>query len=197
MRLIVVLAILAALAIGGCVQPAAPNVQPAATAASSAALAKPVSVEWKGHVVDSRLDGFSHQRPSEDVLFAQQQEGFLFDIKELPQVFQVSLDWTDPNAKMMIMLHSHKEHGTNVYDEHDSKLDAVHPKCIQVPAENFSKGEWQIMVHTQNAQNLDYTLKVTLVGGAGAIVKDKMHGHNPQDGSFQVSEKKVLECQTL
>src|SRR5438552_12212214 len=125
--------ILLALLLAGCVSNAGPasNVQTAS--AGGATATKPVTVDWKGHVVDSRLDGFSHQEPSEQILFPEQQEGFLFDIKEIPKVFQVSLDWKDPAAKMMIMLHSHKEHGTNVYDEHDSELDGANPKCIQVP----------------------------------------------------------------
>lgn len=189
------LAAILLVAVAGCTAPAAPKVEAPAAPVDAGIPAATVTL-WRGHIIDSLLDTPSHIQPSEGILFPMQQEGFLFDIKEIPTVLQVALEWKGA-GKLMIMLHSHKDHGSNVYDEHITPLDGENPKCLEVPTEDLSLGEWQIMVHSEGARQLDYTLAVRMAGGEGAVVADKMHGHNLQDGAFEVSEKKILPCQTL
>ena len=156
----------------------------------------PQVFDWTGHVVASDLEGPTHQRPTEDVLWPVFQEGILFSVDELPQAMEVSLDWAG-EGEFMIMLHSHKEHGTNVYTEHVTDLDGTNPKCLRVPTEDLVEGAWQVMVHSDGAVQTDFTLHVGLVGGDGHIIEDDRHGHWPHDGAFQVDEHDVLPCSFL
>lgn len=163
---------------------------------AAAAPPGPQVFDWTGHVVASDLEGPTHQRPTEDALWPVFQEGILFSVDRLPQAMEVSLDWAG-QGEFMIMLHSHKEHGTNVYTEHVTDLDGTNPKCLRVPAEDLAEGAWQVMVHSDGAMQTDFTLHVGLVGGAGHIIEDDRHGHWPQDGAFQVDEHDVLPCSFL
>lgn len=187
------------LVLAGCVD--APGGDASAAAHDAAATAavppgEPQTFEWSGHVVDSRVEGPTHMRPTEDVLWPVFQEGILFDVQEAPQVMQVSLEWTG-GGEFMIMLHSHKAHGTNEYVEHVTPLDGENPKCLQVPAADLTEGVWQVMVHSRGATNVDFTLKVAMLGGAGAIVEDDRHGHWLQDGGFEVEEREPEPCAPL
>lgn len=191
-----VVLVLVALALAGCVTPAATEeVAPAGDAATDAVLPEPQLFEWSGHVLASDLEGPTHMRPTEDVLWpANFREGILFSVDEVPQAMEVALAW-EGEGEFMIMLHSHKEHGTNVYAEHITELDATNPKCLRVPTEDLTAGVWQVMVHSRGAQQTDFTLTVGLAGGAGHIVEDDRHGHWLQDGSFDVEEREILPCE--
>ncbi|HVM44286.1 MAG TPA: hypothetical protein VM582_00020, partial [Candidatus Thermoplasmatota archaeon] len=190
------LAVLVALALfAGCVSPAIEQTGPGTTASTTVGIdAEPTVHEWRGYVVASQLEGPTHVRPTEDLLWPVFQEGILFSIDEAPQVLEVSLSW-EGAGEMMIMLHSHKEHGTNTYVEHVSEMDAENPKCIRVPTEDIVPGVWQVMVHSRNVRQSAFTLSIALTGGAGHIVEDDRHGHWLQDGSFEVEdlEAPVLE----
>ena len=195
MRALAVLLPLAFLA-AGCVSP--PAEVDAASATDAAATALPPAGEvtvydWKGHVIASEIEGPTHIRPTEDVMWPVMQEGILFHIEEIPKAMEVSLDWTGP-GEFMIMLHSHKAGGTNAYVEHITELDATNPKCLRVPTADLTDGHWQVMVHSDGARNTDFALHVALTGGAGAIVDDDRHGHWPQDGSFEVDEHEIEPC---
>lgn len=158
------------------------------------ALPEPQLFPWSGHVIVSELEGPTHQRPTEDVLWeANFHEGILFDVQEVPHALEVSLEWTG-GGQFMIMLHSHKATGTNVYVEHITPLDATNPKCLRVPTEDITSGHWQVMVHSRGVRNADFTLQVALFGGAGAIVMDERHGHRREDGQFQVDEHEIWPC---
>lgn len=194
MRL-VVLAVLALLA-AGCVNAPADDLAGASVdgdALALEALPEPTVTEWSGFVLSSDIEGPTHMRPTEDAMWPIMQEGILFSIDELPQAMEVTLSWDGP-GEFMIMLHSHKEHGTNVYVEHISELDDVNPKCIRVPTEDITEGVWQVMVHSSGAQQTGFTLGTALYGGAGHVVEDDRHGHWPQDGSFEVDEHEILPC---
>jgi len=188
------LAVLTCLALlaAGCVS-APSEVDGASAAPRDAALPAPQLFEWSGHIVESALEGPTHVRPTEDVLWPLFQEGILFSIDEAPQALEVSLSWDGP-GELMIMLHSHKEHGTNAYVEHVSPMDDVNPKCIRVPIEDIVAGVWQVMIHSRGARDTTFTLGISLAGGAGHIVEDDRHGHWLQDGSFEVEEHDVLPC---
>lgn len=186
---------LLSLAFAGCLgapTESAGDVAPAADAPATNATA-PVVHEWSGYVIDSMIEGPTHMRPSEDVMWSQMQEGMLFNIEEVPQAFEVALSWDGP-GEFMIMLHSHKEHGSNAYVEHISALDGENPKCIRVPTEDLTAGVWQIMVHSENARDTTFTLNPILLGGKGAWVEDDRHGHWLQDGMFEVEEHEVETC---
>lgn len=195
MRFLAVTTLALALTIAGCVAPTASDVD--AAAADSAADAPALVVtEWSGHVLHSAVDGPSHFRPTEDVLWPVQQEGFLFDVTAIPQIMEVALEWSG-DGEFMIMLHSHKADGTNAYVEHITEMDATNPKCLRVPTEDLAEGEWQVMIHNRNAVDVPFTIRVGLVGGAGAVVEDDRHGHWPQDGAFSVDEHPIEECALL
>lgn len=196
MRRLLLLAAALPLVLAGCLQGTSDETA-AATGDDAPAVpdlaAEPETFEWSGHVIDSRIEGPTHVRPTEDVLWPVFQEGILFDVQEAPQTMQVALEWTG-SGEFMIMLHSHKAHGTNEYVEHITPLDAENPKCLQVPAADLTEGVWQVMVHSRGATNVDFTLRVTMLGGAGAIVQDDRHGHWLQDGSFDIEEKEPEAC---
>lgn len=191
MRL-VLLATLALVA-AGCVSP--PGEVGTATADTAAAPTStpPTITEWSGHIVASEIEGPTHMRPSEDAMWPLMQEGILFSIDEAPQAMEVTLAWDGP-GELMIMLHSHKAHGTNAYVEHISPMDAENPKCIRIPTEDITEGVWQVMIHSSGARQTDFTLGIALYGGAGHIVEDDRHGHWLQDGGFEVEEHEVLPC---
>lgn len=151
---------------------------------------------WNGHVLDSTIDILTHIRPSEDVLAPWAQSGFLFEVQEVPKVMQVYLTWKG-DGKFLIMLHSHKEHGTNTFVEHKTELDETNPKCLQVPTEDLMQGEWQVMTHTEGAHDVDFALDVVMLGGAGQILDGQFHGHWTQDGRFETEEKEYETCETL
>ena len=189
MRGLAALLILALLA--GCVASPAGTVEPAD--ADAAALPEPTLIEWSGHVIASEIEGPTHARPSEDVMWPLMQEGILFSVDEVPQQMDVTLSWDGPGA-FMIMLHSHKAHGTNAYVEHITALDEENPKCLRVPTEDLTAGVWQVMVHSEGAQQTDFTLGIAMTGGAGHIVEDDRHGHWLQDGGFEVEEHEIWPC---
>lgn len=192
MRLVVLTAF--ALFAAGCATPASDIDSAAApTAPAGAPVSEPQVTEWSGFIVDSEIEGPTHMRPTEDVLWPVFQEGILFSIDEAPQALEVSLSWEGP-GELMIMLHSHKEHGTNAYIEHISEMDDVNPKCIRVPTEDITEGVWQVMVHSNGARQTTFTLGIALTGGAGHIVEDDRHGHWLQDGGFEVDEHEILPC---
>ena len=193
MRALLLVSILG-LAAAGCVSPSATpeSVAPAAASDAGAAI-EPTVVEWTGKVVASEIDGPSHIQPTEQAIFLAQQEGFMLDIKEVPTFFEVALAWTG-DAKMMIMLHSHKEHGTNVYVEHITELDGANPKCLRVPTVDLTAGEWQVMVHSEGARNVPFKITV-LTGGPSEAMEGTYHGHWLQDGSFDVDEHEIEPCQ--
>lgn len=193
MRLVILSAL--ALLAAGCVQPGA-EVDASADApveTATTTLPEPVVHEWSGFIVASEIETPTHMRPTEDVLWPVFQEGILFSIDELPQAMEVTLSWDGP-GELMIMLHSHKAHGTNAYVEHISELDDVNPKCIRVPTEDLTEGVWQVMVHSNDARQTTFTLGVALTGGAGHVVEDDRHGHWLQDGGFDIEEHEVLPC---
>lgn len=189
------LAILAALLLGGCVAaPAAIDTASTdAAPATLAALPAPEVHEWTGHVVSSLIEGPTHVRPTEDALWPAFQEGILFHVASTPQAMEVSLSWEGP-GEFMIMLHSHKADGSNAYVEHITPLDAENPKCLRVPTEDLVEGHWQVMIHSSDAQQTDFTLAIALYGGAGSVVEDDRHGHWLQDGGFEVDEHEILPC---
>jgi hypothetical protein len=127
------------------------------------------------------------------VLWPVFQEGILFSVDALPQAMEVTLEWTG-GGDFMIMLHSHKGHGTNEYVEHITEMDDVNPKCLRVPAADLVEGVWQVMVHSSGAQDADFTLTTALYGGEGHIVEDDRHGHWLQDGGFEVDEHEIEAC---
>ncbi|MGQ0534704.1 MAG: hypothetical protein ACT4PT_01380 [Methanobacteriota archaeon] len=165
----------------------------AAAAPSPAVEVKPAILEWTGHVITSELEFLMHIRPTEDVLWPLQQEGILVDIPDGVSALEVALEWTGP-GEFMIMLHSHKAEGSNDYVEHITELDAANPKCIRVPAIDVVPGKWQVMVHSQGADQTDFTLRVLTVGGAATVVEDDRHGHWLQDGGFEVDEHPIEAC---
>jgi len=192
MRL-VVLVTLALLAAGCVIAPEAETAATESPAEASVALPEPTMHEWSGFIVDSELEGPTHMRPTEDAMWPLFQEGILFSIDELPQALEVTLSWDGP-GELMIMLHSHKEHGTNAYVEHITKMDDVNPKCLRVPTEDITEGAWQVMIHSSGAQQTEFTLGIALTGGAGHIVEDDRHGHWLQDGDFEVDVHEILPC---
>jgi hypothetical protein len=156
----------------------------------------PQVIDWTGHVLASEVDNSTHFRPTEDALWPAYQSGFLFEVDELPQAMEVALDW-EGSGRLMIMLHSHKDHGTNVYVEHVSKKDYENPKCVRVPTVDLAHGTWQVMVHSDEAMQTDFTLRVGLVGGAGHVIEGERHGHWYQDGQFDVDKHAIEPCQVL
>jgi len=188
---------LVALAFAGCLAPEEAPVEAASTSAAPAVdLPAPETLEWSGHVLSSELDGPSHFRPTEDAIWSIQQEGVLVNFAPVPQALEVALEWTG-GGELMIMLHSHKEHGTNVYVEHITEMDDVNPKCLRVPTEDLTEGEWQVMIHSNKARDVDFTLKVATVGSTPTLVTDDRHGHWPQDGTFEVDKHEIEPCQLL
>ena len=188
-----------ALLSAGCVAGPEPIDEAAATDAAAGASASDAELsvfDWTGHVIASEIEGPTHQRPSEDVLWPVFQEGIMFHVQEIPEAMEVSLDWTGA-GEFMIMLHSHKAEGTNTYVEHITELDDVNPKCLRVPAVDITEGHWQVMVHSNGAQDVDFNLHVALLGGAGAIDLEERHGHWPQDGAFEVEEHEIEPCSLL
>ena len=198
MRLIVLTAI--ALLAAGCVNAPTDDAVEAASAdagaTDDAALPAPTLTEWSGFIVASELEDGTHIRPMEDAMWPLMQEGILFSIDEVPQAMEVNLRWEGP-GEIMIMLHSHKAHGTNAYVEHVSEMDDVNPKCIRVPAEDLTDGVWQVMIHSSGASQTTFTLGVALYGGAGHVVEDDRHGHWLQDGGFEVEDHEVLPCMSV
>lgn len=166
--------LLAAAFLAGCVSPAAEA--PVETTAAADPMSAPVAfetLEWSGHVMTSTGEVLTHFRPTEDVLRPVEQEGILVDVPEGITALEVALHWEGP-GEFMIMLHSHK--GEGGYVEHITELDDVDPKCLRVPAEDVTAGHWQVMVHSQGAQQTDFTLEVLTVGGAATML-DERHGH--------------------
>ena len=190
--------LLAAVLFAGCLSPGSAVEEASAGDASAAAEAwpEPQVFDWSGHVVASELEGFTHWRPYEDVLWPVFQEGVLFHVEELPQAMEVSLDWTG-GGSFLIMLHSHKADGTNTYVEHITALDEQNPKCIRVPTADLTEGHWQVMVHSQDARNVDFTLHVALAGGKGALDLEERHGHWPQDGFPPIDKHEIEACSML
>ena len=137
-----------------------------------------------------------HYRPTEDALWPVAQEGILFSVDSLPQAMEVALDW-EGSGEFMIMLHSHKAHGSNVYIEHVTGMDWENPKCIRVPTADLMEGPWQVMVHTKNAMQVDFTLHIGLLGGNGHIIEDDRHGHWHQDGTVEPEPHDIEPCQMI
>lgn len=149
-------------------------------------------LQLSGHIVSSAIDGPSHSRPTEDALWPVQQQGHLVNVAEGVTELEVALAWRGP-GDLMIMLHSHKAHGTNVYVEHVSAMDEANPKCIRVPLEDVLPGDWQVMVHSSGAESTDWEILVLTVGPRATLINDR-HGHWPQDGAFEVDEHEVEAC---
>ena len=160
---------LVALAFAGCLASDDPEPEPTAAAAEVVEDAGDLlSVTWTGHIFDSRIERWGHVRPTEDLTWSLGQSGFLFEVETLPRLMQVVLDWTgDTDAELMIMLHSHKPDGTNTYVEHVTEMSAENPQCLQVPTEDLTTGTWQVMIHSRNAQDVDYRLTIQLLDGTG------------------------------
>lgn len=191
------LALLLVLLAAGCVNAPSSLVDDASTedAAATAAstLPDPTRHEWSGFVLSSDIEEPTHFRPTEDAMWPVMQEGILFSVDKVPQVMEVDLSWGG-SGEFMIMLHSHKSHGTNVYVEHITEMDDVNPKCLRVPTEDLAEGVWQVMIHSRGAVQVPFTLGVNLVGGEGHIVEDDRHGHWPQDGAFEVDPRPIEPC---
>jgi hypothetical protein len=183
-------AVVAALALAGCVNTAAPLDATAPASAPASPLPEPVSVDWQGHIVTSEGEGLAHRSTFESLVQPLYKEGFLFDITALPQLLRVDLDWSD-GAQLMIMLHA--PHGKDGYREYVTDMSAEKPKCLMVGPEELSEGKWQIMAHSRGAQNTDFTLTVTTWGGVGAIVPDAPHGHG-LDEQFHIEQGASLPC---
>ena len=158
--------------------------------------ATPTVFDWSGHVIASDVETPTHFRPTEDYLWPVFQEGILFSVDELPDAMEVSLEWSDASW-FQIMLHSHKDHGTNVYVEHVTELDDENPKCLRVPSADLAAGTWQVMVHSYGARQTDFTLHIGLLGGAGHIIQDDRHGHWVQDGLPEEERHEIEPCQLL
>jgi hypothetical protein len=190
------LAFLVALLLAGCVGAPDAAIEQASAddaGAMDAAWPEPEIFDWTGHVVASEIEGPTHQRPTEDLLWPAFQEGILFHVEDVPEAMEVSLDWTGAGS-FMIMLHSHKADGTNAYVEHVTELDDQNPKCLRVPTADLAEGHWQVMVHSDGAQDVDFNLHIGLVGGAGEIDLTDKHGHWPQDGAFEIDEHDIEPC---
>lgn len=162
-------------------------------AATAETWPEPEVFDWSGHVVVSEVEGYTHFRPYEDVLWPVWQEGVLFHVEEIPQAMEVSLDWTGEGS-FMIMLHSHKAGGTNTYVEHITEMDDQNPKCLRVPTADLAEGHWQVMIHSEGARNTDFTLHVALAGGKGALDLEERHGHRAEDGEFDIDKHEIEPC---
>lgn len=191
-------ALLAALLLAGCVSPngAVEGASAPDASAAAGALPAPQVFDWSGHVVASEVELPTHFRPTEDVMWPYFQEGVLLHVEEVPQAMEVSLDWTGDGA-FMIMLHSHKADGTNVYVEHITEQDVQQPKCIRVPTADLTEGHWQVMVHSNGAHDADFTLHVALAGGKGALDLEERHGHWWQDGFPDADRHDIEPCSML
>lgn len=51
-----------------------------------------------------------------------------------------------------------------------------------------------MLVHSGGVRDSDFTLRIALTGGAGALVEDDRHGRWLQDGSFDVEEHEIEPC---
>lgn len=183
------------LLVAGCVETPEPQPTPAAgEKLGTVEVPQPTVLEWEGAIAVSEFGALMHGRPSEDVLWPVQQEGFILDVAALPEVMEVALEWDAPEgSEFMIMLHSHKAEGTNAYKEHITEMDAQNPKCLRVPTADLVEGHWQVMIHQQGADGATFALKVVTVGGSVAAT-DERHGHWFQDGAFEVEEREIEPC---
>jgi len=184
-----------AVLVAGCTAPAQQGLAPAFTMEPSAPAPERFDLSFDGNILNADLEDLSHMRPVEDALWAVQKVGFMLALDEVPAGMEVAMDWHGDGSSM-IMLHSHKAHGTNTYVEHVSAMDPQASKCIRVPVEDLASGDWQVMVHADGGGAATFTLRVATWGTQGAVMEDR-HGHWPQDGQFQVDPHDVLPCEAL
>jgi hypothetical protein len=168
-----VLVVLGALVLSGCVgtpQPLDPAAAPAA--AGDAAAPQPVTVSWDGHILSSPTGALAHNRDTESLAMPLQKEGFVFEVLAPPQTMQVALHWPGPGTAV-IMVSSPHQGGKGL--EFFTEPTAEQESCLQVPPADIQPGGWQVMIHTQDSVNADFTFEVTTVGGLARIVEGQPH----------------------
>lgn len=156
--------------------------------------AKAYNVAFQGKVPLYALESFGHSRPAEDALWPISQSGFLLVIPKVPAAYEVKLEWSAlRGGEYLIMLHSHKAHGTNVYVEHITNWSSATKACLRVPAKDLADGTWQVMIHTRDVVASQYTLTAT-TWGVESKMDPERHGHKPEDGAFQVDKHAIEPC---
>lgn len=191
MRTLLALVAVAATALSGCIaQPSQPlegaSVPPAAGAVAEAL--EPVLATWEGRITASQLGMLAHSRDTEMAVRDVQREGFVFEITEPPQDFWVDLAWQGEGS-MLVMVSSPSVDGKGV--EYFSDFVAESPVCIRIPAGEIIPGKWQVMAHSRDARDVDFTFTAATVGGAASILEGEPHSSAE---ATETTEGEALAC---
>lgn len=168
MRALLALAVLAA-AVSGCISQSQPLDAPASDALATL---KPVLATWDGRITASQLGMLAHNRDTEMQARDIQREGFVFEVTDVPQVMEVELAWQG-EGNLLSMVSSPSVDGKGV--EYFSDFATESPICIRIPTEGIMTGKWQVMAHSQETRDLDFTFTVKTIGGAGSILQGEPH----------------------
>jgi len=135
--------------------------------------------EWRGRIVAGALfEGPAHFRETEPHVAPLWRSGFVLEVTEQPQDFQVSIDWTGTGS-LQIMVHTPHEHADpdeKGWPEYVTAFSGDKHQCLRLPADALHTGRYYIMMHTQYGANVEALFKAHLLGGAAQVL-DGPHGH--------------------
>lgn len=176
MRPLLAIATILTLLLAGCVQAPADESADAPVDAASAALPEPVTTEFQGHMTASLLAPVAHRDPRSEMLFADvQREGFVYEILAQPQSLRVELEWSgagnDPKMVAMITVPLAEGGAWDYFTEPFGPGVA----CLVIPGADLPPGKIGVMAHSRNAVDVDYTFRMTILGGEGVLHADAGH----------------------
>lgn len=173
MQRLLVPSLFAALAAGCVGSPATPE-GPVDTASVPIDAPAPALLTWEGYMrVGAAYDVPAHWEETSGPLRPVWSKGFELHVQEAPQAMEVTLSWTAPFARLLLMVtEPHDDEPLAVYE---SPATDQSPICFGIPTDALRPGVWKVMAHSELAVEAALSFEVALTAGAAAIVDEPAH----------------------
>ena len=156
---------------------------------------------WQGHLLVGAADEVpAHLDATEPLTHGAINKSFQFAVTEVPESFDVSVDWDAPAAWMMLMV-------TEPEDDRPLQvrtlpvspvLPGKHhyanegPLCMHLPKETMRTGTWMVMVHAAAAVDASLEFTITVRGGAAHIVDEPAALSGPDLAEAAATQKNPI-----